>query len=267
MKNGSQVSEREAPFQLRGNSFTMMVLKVVAPDDPSFFNQLISKIRQAPNFFRNAPVVLDLEDLDPPPPGFDFVDFVVQLRSYNLIAVGVQGGSPELQALALEAGLPSMPAGRAVREQEAPRAEAERFGLAPGRAPTDPLPQRAPREAAAGFGTPAEIQRTTLVVTEPVRSGRQVYAARGDLIVLGPVSPGAELLADGNIHVYGTLRGRALAGVSGDRSARIFCQSLEAELVSIAGLYRVSEDLDATVFRKAVQVWLDDGYLRMDPLV
>lgn len=263
MKNGTQVSEREAPFQLRGNSFTMMVLKVVAPDDPSFFGQLTSKIRQAPNFFRNAPVVLDLEDLDPLPPGFDFVDFVVQLRSYNLIAVGIQGGSPELQALALEAGLPTMPAGRAVREAEAPRgAEGERFGLAPGRAPTDPLPQRAVPQAA-----PADGQRPTLVVTEPVRSGRQVYAARGDLIVLGPVSPGAELLADGNIHVYGTLRGRALAGVSGDRSARIFCQSLEAELVSIAGLYRVSEDLDSTVFRKAVQVWLDDGYLRMDPLL
>lgn len=267
MKNGSQVSEREAPFQLRGNSFTMMVLKVVAPDDPSFFSQLTSKIRQAPNFFRNAPVVLDLEDLDPLPPGFDFVDFVVQLRSYNLIAVGVQGGSPELQALALEAGLPGMPAGRTVREQEPPRGEAERFGLTPGRAPTDPMPRRSPREAApSGYPAPVEMQRTTLVVTEPVRSGRQVYAARGDLIVLGPVSPGAELLADGNIHVYGTLRGRALAGVSGDRNARIFCQSLEAELVSIAGLYRVSEDLDSTVFRKAVQVWLDDGYLRMDPI-
>ncbi|HSK38569.1 MAG TPA: septum site-determining protein MinC, partial [Arenibaculum sp.] len=90
----------------------MMVLKVVAPDDPSFFPQLLHKIRQAPNFFRNAPVVLDLDDLAPVSDGFDFVDFVVQLRSYNLIAVGVQGGSSELQTLAVESGLPVMPSGR-----------------------------------------------------------------------------------------------------------------------------------------------------------
>jgi septum site-determining protein MinC len=84
--------------------------------------------------------------------------------------------------------------------------------------------------------------------------------------VMGPVSAGAELLADGNIHVYSSLRGRALAGISGDTNARIFCHSLEAELVSIAGLYRVSEDLDASVFKKQVHIYLDDGYLRMDPL-
>jgi septum site-determining protein MinC len=105
-----------------------------------------------------------------------------------------------------------------------------------------------------------------MIITEPVRSGRQIYAARGDLIVMGPVSAGAELLADGNIHVYSSLRGRALAGISGDTSARIFCHSLEAELVSIAGLYRVSEDLEKSVFKKPVHIYLDDGYLRMDPL-
>lgn len=259
MRNNGQLSETEAPFQLRGNTFTMMVLKIVAPDDPGFFPQILNKIRQAPNFFRNAPVVLDLDELDDVPEGFDFIDFVVQLRSYNLIAVGIQGGPAPLQALALEAGLPAMPNGRPAREPDAPQdRQQDRFGLAPGRAPTDPLPVRA---------APApEPPRPTMVVTEPVRSGRQVYAARGDLIVLGPVSPGAELLADGNIHVYGTLRGRALAGISGDRGARIFCQSMEAELVSIAGLYRVSEDLDETVYRKPVQVWLDEGYLRMEQL-
>ena len=116
-------------------------------------------------------------------------------------------------------------------------------------------------------GPPApDFQKTTMIITEPVRSGRQIYAARGDLIVMGPVSAGAELLADGNIHVYSSLRGRALAGISGDTNARIFCHSLEAELVSIAGLYRVSEDLDASVFKKQVHIYLDDGYLRMDPL-
>jgi len=255
VKSTNQMSERDAPFQLRGNNFTMMVLKLIAPDEPTFFPQLISKIRQAPNFFRNAPVVLDLEDLAPEHGPADFVDFVVSLRQHQLIPVGIQGGTREQQDAAFEAGLTVLPAAKPSRE---PEREFQR--PAPGRAPTDPLPPRTPQQPAA------EFQKTTMVITEPVRSGRQVYAARGDLIVLGPVSPGAEVLADGNIHVYGSLRGRALAGISGDASARIFCQSLEAELVSIAGLYRVSEDLEGSVFKKPVHIYLDDGYLRMDPL-
>ncbi|UEM21887.1 septum site-determining protein MinC [Skermanella mucosa] len=258
MRSTSQISERDAPFQLRGNSFTVMVLKLVAPDDPSFFPQLLSKIRQAPNFFRNAPVVLDLDDLEEGAGPADFIDFVVTLRQNSLIPVGIQGGTPAQQAAAFEAGLTVMPTGRPSRE---PERDFQR--PAPGRAPTDPLPPRNPMPQAE---TAPEFQKTTLIITEPVRSGRQIYAARGDLIVLGPVSAGAELLADGNIHVYSSLRGRALAGISGDTAARIFCHSLEAELVSIAGLYRVSEDLDASVFKKQVHIYLDDGYLRMDPL-
>jgi septum site-determining protein MinC len=254
VKSTNQMSEGDAPFQLRGNNFTMMVLKLVSPDDPAFFPQLIAKIRQAPNFFRNAPVVLDLEDLAPDAGPADFVDFVVSLRQNQLIPVGIQGGTREQQDAAFEAGLTVLPAAKPSRE---PERDFQR--PAAGRAPTDPMPPRTPQPA-------AEYQKTTMVVTEPVRSGRQVYAARGDLIVMGPVSAGAELLADGNIHVYSSLRGRALAGISGDTNARIFCHSLEAELVSIAGLYRVSEDLDASVFKKQVHIYLDDGYLRMDPL-
>ena len=95
---------------------------------------------------------------------------------------------------------------------------------------------------------------TTKLITHPVRSGQQIYAAGGDLVVLSSVSPGAEVLADGNIHVYGTLRGRALAGVKGNRSARIFCQRLEAELISIAGHYKISEDLRNSHWQKALRL-------------
>ena len=260
MRSTSQISERDAPFQLRGNNFTVMVLKLVAPDDPSFFPQLLSKIRQAPNFFKNAPVVLDLEELDESAGPADFIDFVVTLRQNSLIPVGIQGGTINQQNAAFEAGLTIMPTGRPSRE---PERDFQR--PAPGRAPTDPLPPRTSSPIAEAPPVP-EFQKTTMIITEPVRSGRQIYAARGDLIVMGPVSAGAELLADGNIHVYSSLRGRALAGISGDTNARIFCHSLEAELVSIAGLYRVSEDLDASVFKKPVHIYLDDGYLRMDPL-
>jgi septum site-determining protein MinC len=105
------------------------------------------------------------------------------------------------------------------------------------------------------------------IVNHPIRSGQQIYAAEGDLIVLGTVSAGAEVIADGNIHVYGVLRGRALAGVKGDVEARIFCHSLEAELISIMGRYRISEQIDPTDRGKAVQIHLAEDRLVIEPLI
>jgi septum site-determining protein MinC len=104
------------------------------------------------------------------------------------------------------------------------------------------------------------------VVTQPVRSGQQIFAPEGDLIILAPVSAGAEILASGNIHVYGPLRGRALAGVHGDTSAHIFCQSMEAELVSIAGHYKISEDLQESCWKQAAHVQLRDDLLMVNLL-
>lgn len=247
VNSASQVAERDAPFQLRGNSFTMMVLKVLDPASPSFFPLLGGKVRQAPNFFRHAPVVLDFEELAGLEAGFDVAAFAQGVREHHLLPIGFQGGSPAVQQAALEAGLVPMPAGRAVKLEVArpdPRAAA-------------PQPAAPPPEPAF---------RPALMITEPIRSGQQIYAEKTDLIVTAAVGHGAEVLADGNIHIYGPLRGRALAGVSGDGAARIFCQSLEAELVSIAGLYQVSEDIDKTMVKKAVQIRLNDGYLQIEAM-
>ena len=101
------------------------------------------------------------------------------------------------------------------------------------------------------------------IVTEPVRSGQQIYAPDGDLIVINQVSPGSELLADGSIHIYGPLRGRALAGVNGNTEARIFCHSLEAELVSVAGSFKVSEDIEQEAWKVATQVFIKDERLQI----
>lgn len=110
--------------------------------------------------------------------------------------------------------------------------------------------------------------RPTKLVTQPVRSGQQIYAQGADLIIMSQVSEGAEVLADGHIHVYGTLRGRALAGVNGDTSARIFCRSLEAELLSVAGNFVLSEDLRsrAEVWKQPTQVFLHDETLKVEAL-
>ncbi|MCR6629127.1 MAG: septum site-determining protein MinC [Magnetospirillum sp.] len=132
-----------------------------------------------------------------------------------------------------------------------------------------PFPAGRATEAAAvqaAAKAPAKATGGTRILSEPVRSGRQVYAHKGDLIVLGPVSHGAELLADGHIHVYGPLRGRALAGMSGDKSARIFCRALEAELVSVAGIYMVSEQLEPALVKKPAQIHLDGDRLVQAPL-
>jgi septum site-determining protein MinC len=121
-------------------------------------------------------------------------------------------------------------------------------------------PAVAEDECESGTGSPARL------LTQPVRSGRQVYAHGGDLVVMSSISPGAELLADGHIHVYGALRGRALAGVSGDTTARIFCRSLEAELVSVAGFWRVRENIPETLIGKPAQVFLEGDRIAIEPL-
>lgn len=246
----------EPAFQLRGGSFTMMVLKLLNPANPDFFAQLETKIAQAPGFFRDAPIVLDLEDLAA---SFDLKGFLPRLRRHGLAPVGAQGGSDELQQAARALGLAVLPPGRA--------AAVHNHG---GNQPDATQVSRAAAARAQFRGEPAPVPqgaaRPALMITEPVRSGRQIYAAQGDLIVTASVSAGAELVADGSIHVYGRLSGRALAGMSGDRAARIFCQSLDAELLSIAGLYRVSEDIDKAMLKKPVQIFLDRDFLQIAPL-
>ncbi len=251
------VSEKDASFQLRGGTFSLMVLKLLDAASDTLFAKLGDKVRQAPNFFRNAPVVLDLDGL----PGNELVDFAdlkARFRELGLITLAVQGGIHRHQEAALRAGLPLVPvSGRSNKLDTTARPDtpaaatpkaANRHGA--------PAPARAGQEAT---GRPA------MVINEPVRSGRQIYAQGGDLVVTAMVSAGAELLADGHIHVYGALRGRALAGLAGDTSARIFCLSLEAEMVSISGLYRVNEDIPPAIFKKPAQIYLKDGYLSLDP--
>ena len=243
-----------APFQLRGQSMTIMVLKLFDAADPNLFAMLQAKIGQAPNFFRHAPVVLDLADC--PGASVNFATLVPGLKKLGLLPVGIQGGAVDIQSAAATAGLGVF---RTSRPQQASQSALN----------VEPEPQRASSHAQVqqpAGGDEGEFTNT-LIITEPVRSGRQIYAARGDLIVLAPVSAGAELLADGSIHVYSSLRGRALAGLSGDPNARIFTHSLEAELISIGGLYRVAEDIEPAARGKASQIYREGNSLKIRPLV
>src|SRR3546814_392004 len=238
-----------APFKLLGGSFTMMVLRIDDPEDHTFFPLLLDKIAQAPNFFRHAPVVLDIQAVAESGRPFNFAEFGRRLRQHQLIPVGVQNGTDALNQAAISAGMSVLPPGRPAQMADRAREMSAAESPSDGRDAPDP-----------DSGTGGQL------VTEPVRSGRQIYAHRGDLVVMAPVSHGAELLADGHIHVYGPLRGRALAGVTGDVNARIFCQSLDAELISVAGYWRVREDIDEGLIGKPVQIRLEGERLLIERL-
>ncbi|MCW5700462.1 MAG: septum site-determining protein MinC, partial [Rhodospirillales bacterium] len=212
---------------LRGGTFTLLILRLTDPKDDNLYAALADRVSQAPSFFRHAPVVIDLRELAEAPP-MNIAEVGRRLRQHGLVPVGVQNGTTEQNKAAVNAGFSVLREG----------------SLAPisldddGGSPSVELRTIAPR----AVERPAPGTNTK-VISQPVRGGQQVYAQGGDLIVMSSISPGAELLADGHIHVYGALRGRALAGVSGDTCARIFCHSLDADLVSIAGIWQVREDM------------------------
>ena len=223
---------------VQGALFTVMVVRAGMLRDPAFGEELQQQIGRSPRFFLNAPVVLDLKDAE----GFTteeaYLDAGDLLRRHTLSLVGVQNALPEQLAAAAEAGLASF----------APNS-------------TQPSRRAAAPAGSSGATITQSARPSARLVTEPVRSGTQIYARGTDLVVTAAVSAGAELVADGNIHVYGALRGRALAGASGDIEARIFCSRLEAELVSIAGRYLVSEQLPQEQRGSAVQIALIDEQL------
>lgn len=241
-KPGAAISVAATPLQVRGRSFTAVVIRLTGAPDAAFFEALDTLMRQAPHFFVNAPLVLDVEQAAELQEKAEFVKLVRALRARRLSAVGIQGGTPEQGTAAFGAGLITLQGGREASLERGART--------------------APAEVKPAVTEPA----ASLLITDPVRSGQRIFADQGDLVVLAAVSSGAELIAHGNIHIYGPLRGRALAGVNGNRNARIFCQSLEAELIAIAGLYRTSDDLGPAVRQSRVQAFLQDDTLCVEPL-
>ncbi|MEE4377248.1 MAG: septum site-determining protein MinC [Candidatus Competibacteraceae bacterium] len=228
------LAEDSSPFELKGSLFTLTVMHLRRTDWDAVAYHLAQKVRQAPGFFNNIPVVVDLQALSPDAT-VDFGELWNLLRRQGMVPVGVRNGASQLQTAAVRAGFAVLPENRALTPK--------------------------PNDQAV-----SAVAKHNKIIHQPIRSGQQVYAPDGDLILLGPISVGAEVLADGNIHVYGTLRGRALAGVKGDIEARIFCTNLEAELVSIAGRYRTIEELEPENRDTPVQLYLSEDRLIISPL-
>ena len=247
-------------FQVRGHLYNLVTLRLIEPEDHRFFPLLQNALARAPDFFRHAPVVLDAAAVAGRPPP-NMAEFARRLRQQRLVPVGVQNGDEAWTQAALNAGLGLFPAGRpaeVLRRQEAPQEDSQEARRPV--APPDPVAAVAPAPQAG------ERRKAATVVTEPVRAGQQIHARGGDLVVLAPVSPGAELLAEGHVHVYSSLRGRAHAGIGGDQDARIFCYSLHAQLVSIAGLYLVNAEIDERWLGKRVQIRCVEEAIVMEAL-
>ncbi|AZT83035.1 septum site-determining protein MinC [Marinobacter sp. NP-4(2019)] len=244
-------------FQLKSASVSMTALELYFFDNDEFEDTLRDKISQAPGFFKDIPLIISLEKYEGLSSELDFFKIIGTCRRHNIHVIGVRGGNDDQRRLARGAALALLPGGSQRDRDVSPSNEMAAAANEPTQASE---PETAPATELPAEPVPARI------INQPVRSGQQVYAPEGDLIILAPVQAGAEVLAAGNIHVYGPLRGRALAGIHGAQSARVFCQSLEAELVSIAGHYKISEDLQDNGWKTAVQIQLRDDLLVVTPL-
>lgn len=224
----------KAPLEFKSASLTVPALRFFSNDLPVIGAVLREKIAQAADFFRASPVMIDLLPVNELGLAIDVVELVTLLRELGMVPVGLRGGSDAQNKAALALGIAS---------QAAPASNTTKTRVKDTSTPT--------------VTAAAEKPALNKFISHPVRSGQRVYSS-GDLTVTATVSAGAEIMAEGNIHVYGSLRGRALAGVLGNTSSRIFCLDLQAELVSIAGIYKLRDDIPKEVQYKAAHVSLDD---------
>jgi septum site-determining protein MinC len=215
-------------FRLRGRSFFTMVL---SPEPPfsAWLAEVDERIARTPDFFAGKPLVLDVAGLDAS--RIELTTLVSELAERGVRILGIEGADADSLGLGLP---PALAGGRNAGDLDFPGAVAKR--------------------------------RASILIDEPVRSGQNICNPDGDVIVVGSVSSGAEIVAAGSIHVYGALRGRAFAGTSGDQGARIFCRRLEAELIAIDGFYKLADEIDPKLHRKAMQAWLQGEAVMMETL-
>lgn len=235
-------------------------LRVRELDVERLVAEMRERVERAPKLFGRAAVIVDFGSLSRCPDEHAARALIDGLRSAGVLPVGLAFGTREIEALSERIGLPLLAKFRAQYESAEPAPEpAPREAAARRRAPEPTVEPVQPGAAAA----PALPTGGSQMQLQPVRSGQQVYAQGRDLTVCAMVGNGAEVIADGSIHIYGSLRGRALAGARGDVNARIFCREFNAELVAVAGQYRVMESIPAELHGKPVQIWLENDKLQI----
>jgi septum site-determining protein MinC len=228
----AKVEPNRQMARFRGRSYVAFVFCPVVPI-VGWLEEIDATLARSPGFFVGRPVVLDLSGVDLSPSAISHL--ISSLEARNIRVLGIEG----VDESRLNPALPPLLTGgrQCVLEPHAPRPEAK------------PQPQP-----------------TSLLIETPVRSGQSIVFAEGNVTVLGSVGSGAEIVAGGSIHIYGTLRGRAMAGVNGNSAARIYCQKIEAELLAIDGYYQTAEDISVTLRNRPAQAWLDGDIMKISPL-
>jgi septum site-determining protein MinC len=254
------VSHGQQAFRLKGTAPALTLLYMLTEDLDAVEKQLADHLRLMPQFFLYAPMLVDLTELGER--RIDLAGLAALLRRHKLVPVAVRNPTDAQQVQAVQAGWAVLQSGlanpRARRGVEA-RAAAAAYANEPpdGSAATEAAEAAAAPPPAPAPSDPAEQPLPGLTIKTPVRSGQVIHAVGGDLVVLAPVSIGAEIIADGNIHVYAPLRGKALAGAQGNSEASIFCMGLEAEFLSIAGRYLMGDQLPRDIRGKPARAHLD----------
>ncbi|SEK78848.1 septum site-determining protein MinC [Pseudoxanthomonas sp. GM95] len=250
MSTPSPTPSYEQAGELKIGQVGVANLRVRTLDVDALVREMRERVERAPKLFGRAAVIIDFGGLIRTPDVDTARALVDGLRDAGVLPVALAYGTSEIEALSEQLGLPLLAKFRA---------QYERSESAPAPAPPPPAPVAAP-EPAKPKAAPSQ---PGMVLKATVRSGQQIYAEQRDLTVLTSVGAGAEVISDGSIHIYGPLRGRALAGAQGNEDARIFCSAFHAELVAIAGHYKVLDDVPRALHGKAVQVWLEDGQLNI----
>jgi len=221
---------RPKPIRLRGRSYVAFVFFPIVPII-EWLDEIDVTLRQSPGFFAGKPVVLDLSAVDLSQNAI--AQLIASLEQRGLRVLGIEG----VEAARLSSSMPPL--------------------LIGGR--HSAVVQEQPKK-------PEAKKAASLLLDTQVRSGQSIVFPDGDVTIVGSVSSGAEIVAGGSIHVYGTLRGRAMAGINGNLSARIYCQKIEAELLAIDGYYRTAEEIDAASYHGPTQVWLEGDVVQITPL-
>jgi len=240
-------------IDIRYGQVGLLHVRIRTLDPGAILDELTGRVAAAPHFFRRTAVCLDLIALEKVPEVTEIRAVIEAVRRAGMLTIGLAAGASEgLEAAAIALDLPIISSFR-------PRTRAVPVLQSEQPAPTAPAPEPAPGpESASTAPAPARVDSNApaLIHSQTVRSGQRVYARNRDLIVNAGVGAGAEVMADGCLHVYGSLRGRAMAGARGESAARVFCQEFHAELVSIAGVFRVFETIPAELAGMPVQAWL-----------
>ena len=246
--DSKKTPNKSLTLEFKTSTFSVPVLMLMTDDLIIIAQQLKEKVNQAPDFFKNSPVILDLQEINKHNTAIKITALLDIIRKAGLLTVGLRGGNVEQNKQALDLLIPI-------------------YSALSGNVSADSKKEKKPTSTPESkVDIKADVITTTTLITQPIRSGQRIYS-EGDLVIMSQVSAGAEIIAEGNIHVYNALRGRALAGVQGNEEARIFCFDLQAELISIAGNYKVSEDIDKSVRNKPVQIYLKNQALIIKDIV